>query len=136
MRVMGTAVACFSALMIIFCRDDITRLYTNDETVRALASDLLLFAAGYQVFDALQVGAAGCLRGMQQTRSPMMLTLFAYWVVALPVGYSLAMFPLWHDKPLGAYGFWLGLVVGLGVASILLNWRLAKSLPRLAKKWA
>ena len=131
-----TTIACFSALMIILCRDAITRLYTNDETVRALASDLLLFAAGYQIFDALQVGAAGCLRGMQQTRSPMILTLFAYWVVALPVGYSLAMFPLWQGKALGAYGFWLGLVVGLGVASLLLNWRLNKSLPRLAQKWA
>ena len=43
----------------------------------------------------------------------MILTLFAYWVVALPVGYSLAMFPLWQGKALGAYGFWLGLVVGL-----------------------
>ena len=73
---------------------------------------------------------------MQQTRSPMILTLFAYWVVALPVGYSLAMFPLWQGKALGADGFWLGLVVGLGVASLLLNWRLNKSLPRLAQKWA
>jgi MATE family multidrug resistance protein len=71
---------------------------------------------------------------MQQTRSPMILTLVAYWIVALPVGYSLAMFPLWHGKPLGAYGFWLGLVVGLGVASLLLNWRLARSIQRLEKK--
>jgi MATE family multidrug resistance protein len=51
------------------------------------------------------------------------------------VGYSLAMFPLWHGKPLGAYGFWLGLVVGLGVASLLLNWRLTRAIPRLEKKW-
>jgi MATE family multidrug resistance protein len=131
-----TAVASFSALMIIVCRDAITHLYTGDETVRALASDLLLFAAGYQIFDALQVGAAGCLRGLQDTRSPMILTLVAYWIVALPVGYALAMYPLWHGQALGAYGFWLGLVVGLGVASLLLNWRLNQAIPRLARKWA
>ncbi len=131
-----TAIACFSALMIIFCRDAITHLYTGDETVRALAADLLLFAAGYQIFDALQVGAAGCLRGLQDTRGPMILTLVAYWIVALPVGYGLAMYPIWHGNALGAYGFWLGLVVGLGIASLLLNWRLRNAMQRLEKKWS
>lgn len=66
----------------------------------------------------------------------MILTLVAYWIVALPVGYGLAMYPLWQGQALGAYGFWLGLVVGLGVASLLLNWRLSQAIPRLAKKWA
>ena len=130
-----TTIACCSALFIIFCSDYITRLYTPDAQVQKIAAELLLFAAAYQIFDALQVGAAGCLRGIQNTRSPMIMTLIAYWIVALPVGYGLAMWPLWHGQALGVYGFWVGLVVGLGVACGLLNWRLNSSLKRLKRQW-
>ncbi len=131
-----TIIACLSATMIILCREMITRIYTPHQQVQQLAADLLLFAAAYQVFDALQVGAAGCLRGIQNTRSPMIMTLIAYWMVALPVGYGLAMFPLWHGQALGVYGFWFGLITGLGVACVLLNWRLMVSLKRLTTRWA
>lgn len=130
-----TAIACVSALMIILFRYDITSLYTSNPQVRTLAADLLLFAAGYQIFDALQVGAAGCLRGVQDTRSPMIMTLIAYWLIALPVGYGLGMLPWWRDQPQGAYGFWFGLVTGLAVASVLLNWRLATAIQRLQRRW-
>lgn len=132
----SVTIASFSALMIVLCRDSITSVYSSDDSVRTLAADLLLFAAGYQIFDALQVGAAGCLRGLQDTRSPMIMTLIAYWLVGLPVGYSLGIFPLWHGQPLHAYGFWLGLVAGLGVACVLLNWRLAKTVQHLEKRWS
>ncbi|HNG47888.1 MAG TPA: MATE family efflux transporter [Agitococcus sp.] len=133
--IITTTIACCSALFIIFCSDYITRLYTPDSQVQKIAAELLLFAAAYQIFDALQVGAAGCLRGIQNTRSPMIMTLIAYWIVALPVGYGLAMWPLWHGQALGVYGFWVGLVVGLGVACGLLNWRLNSSLKRLKRQW-
>jgi len=130
-----TLVACGSALFIIVFRDDITGIYSSDPAVRALAATLLLYAAAYQVFDALQVGAAGCLRGVQDTRSPMVLTLIAYWVIAMPVGYSLGMTSLW-GTPLGAEGFWTGLVAGLGAAGLLLNWQLARRLRKLEKRWS
>ncbi len=127
-------VACCSASMILLLRQYITQLYTPNHVVQQLAADLLLFAAAYQIFDALQVGAAGCLRGIQNTRSPMIMTLIAYWVIALPIGYSLAMKPLWHHQALGVYGFWFGLIVGLGFASLLLNWRLSVNIARLQHK--
>jgi MATE family multidrug resistance protein len=127
-------VACFSAILILLFRQYITQLYTPNQVVQQLAADLLLFAAAYQIFDALQVGAAGCLRGIQNTRSPMIMTLIAYWVIALPIGYSLAMKPLWHSQSLGVYGFWFGLIVGLGFASLLLNWRLSVNISRLQHK--
>ena len=82
------------------------------------------------------MGAAGCLRGVQDTRSPMVLTLIAYWVIAMPLGSSLGMSRFWTDEPLGAHGFWTGLVVGLGTACLLLNWQLARRLKRLEKRWA
>ncbi|HEX5277589.1 MAG TPA: MATE family efflux transporter [Fluviicoccus sp.] len=131
-----TGIACVSALSIILFREDITGIYSSDPAVRQLAASLLLFAAAYQVFDALQVGAAGCLRGVQDTRSPMVLTLIAYWVIAMPLGYTLGMSRLWIDEPMGAQGFWTGLVVGLGAACLLLNWQLARRLRKLEKRWA
>lgn len=130
-----TLCACLSCLFIIGGRELITQVYSSDAGVRQLASHLLLFAAGYQIFDALQVGAAGCLRGVQDTRSAMYMTLVAYWLIALPLGYGLGMRPWWHGQLLGATGFWIGLVVGLGVACLLLNARLHQRLQYLAKRW-
>ncbi|MCB1657593.1 MAG: MATE family efflux transporter [Pseudomonadales bacterium] len=128
-------IACCSAVAILLFRHYLPMLYTPHHAVQELAAALLLFAAGYQIFDALQVGAAGCLRGIQNTRSPMIMTLIAYWVVALPVGYSLALKPLLQHQALGIYGFWFALIVGLGMASLLLNWRLSVNLKRLERKW-
>jgi len=56
---------------------------------------LLWFAMGYQLMDALQVSAAGCLRGMQDTQAPMWITLMAYWVIAFPIGLYLARYTHW-----------------------------------------
>jgi MATE family multidrug resistance protein len=127
--------AVASGIIITLFRYPITALYTQDNSVRALAADLLLFAAAYQVFDALQVAAAGCLRGLQDTRGPMVLTLVAYWVVALPVGYSLGL-TLLAGRALGPYGLWTGLVAGLAAACVLLNWRLRGQLRQLPQRWA
>lgn len=79
---------------------------------------LLACAGLFQVVDALQVMALGLLRGVQDTQVPMIMATFSYWVIGLPVGYVLA-FPLGFD----GVGLWLGLVVGLSVAAVLLMWR-------------
>jgi MATE family multidrug resistance protein len=119
--------ATLSAAFIVLTRHSLTALYTNDPAVRLLAADLLLFAAAYQVVDALQVGAAGSLRGLHDTRGPMVLTLIAYWAVALPLGYVLGLTFLTGER-YGPYGFWTGLVAGLTVAAVLLNHRLAQQI--------
>ncbi|MFA9204617.1 MAG: hypothetical protein ACEQSD_11515, partial [Flavobacteriales bacterium] len=66
-----------------------------------------------------QVTAAGMLRGMQDTQATMWITLFCYWGVALPLG-------IYWSRVLhyGAAGLWAGLVLGLGLASMMLAWRL------------
>ncbi|MDO8266248.1 MAG: MATE family efflux transporter [Moraxellaceae bacterium] len=127
---MMTAFACVSATFIVLTRHQLTALYTNDVAVQALAADLLLFAAAYQVVDALQVGAAGSLRGLQDTHGPMVLTMVAYWVVAMPLGYTLGLTLLMGNR-YGPYGFWAGLVAGLAVAAVLLNWRLGRQVLQL-----
>jgi MATE family multidrug resistance protein len=81
----------------------------------AYGTSLLAMAALFQLADAAQVMALGFLRGVQDTRVPMILASVSYWLIGIPVSYVLA-FPL----GLGGVGLWLGLVVGLAVAAVLL----------------
>jgi len=110
--------ALFSALILV-ASQEIATIYTSDLAVQALAVKLLFFAAIFQFSDALQVTAAGILRGYKDTRFAFYVVLVAYWGVGLPLGYILGLTSWWGSE-LGAIGFWLGLTVGLGLASILL----------------
>ena len=115
----STLLAFGTMLLIALLRHDMARAYSSDLEVQALAVYLLLFALAYQLVDAWQVTAAGMLRGMQDTQATMWITLFCYWGVALPLG-------IYWSRVLhyGAAGLWAGLVLGLGLASMLLAWRL------------
>tara|TARA_B110000967_G_scaffold81321_1_gene84067 strand:- start:2559 stop:3923 length:1365 start_codon:yes stop_codon:yes gene_type:complete len=79
---------------------------------------LLAMAGLFQVVDAVQVLALGLLRGVQDTAVPMVIATISYWVVGLPVSYLLAF-----TLGMGGVGIWLGLVVGLSVAAVLMMWR-------------
>ncbi len=125
--------ACLTATFIVLTRYWLADLYTDNTEVIHLAADLLLFAAAYQIVDALQVGAAGALRGLQDTKGPMILTLISYWIVALPIGYVLGLTFLSGER-YGPYGFWTGLVAGLAIAAVLLNGRLRKQLRKLQRQ--
>ena len=81
----------------------------------ALAAMLMIYAAAFQLVDALQAVALGLLRGVQDTRVPMVLAVISYWLVGLPSAWLLA-FPL----GMGPAGLWAGLVVGLTAAAGLL----------------
>ena len=76
-----------------------------------------------------QVTAAGALRGYQDTRATMLITLLAYWGIGLPVGYALGLSD-WLGQPSGPSGLWQGLVAGLTCAAVLLGIRLARSARR------
>ena len=86
--------------------------------VIAVGVALIAMAALFQVVDAAQVMALGLLRGVQDTAVPMVMATVSYWVIGLPVSYVLAF-----TLEIGPVGLWLGLVVGLSVAAVLLNWR-------------
>lgn len=79
---------------------------------------LLAMAALFQVVDALQVMALGLLRGVQDTAVPMVIATISYWAIGLPVSYLLAF-----TLGIGPIGLWLGLVVGLTFAAVLMLWR-------------
>jgi len=87
-------------------------------TLLRIGASLIMVAALFQLVDGLQVMALGLLRGVQDTTVPMVMATISYWVIGLPVSYLLA-FPLGF----GAVGLWLGLVIGLAIAAVLLSWR-------------
>jgi len=119
----GLGSAVITAVFTIIFRADIALLYTDNQAVINLAFSLMLFAALYQCVDAIQVVAAGALRGYKEMSAIFTRTFIAYWIVGLPLGYILGMTDLLVE-PLGAKGFWIGLNVGLTVAAILLGQRL------------
>ena len=125
---MGTALAyaCLSASMMLLLREPIAAIYTADPTVIQVAAMLIVYSALFQFSDAIQVTAAGALRGYQDTRVTMILTLFAYWGIGLPVGYALGLTD-WFGAPSGPSGLWQGLIVGLSCAALMLSIRLTRS---------
>ena len=82
-----------------------------------------MIAALFQFSDALQVSAAGALRGYKDTFIPLLLVFFAFWLVGLPAGYLLGLTDLLRPA-MGAAGFWYGLVIGLSVGAVILMIRL------------
>jgi multidrug resistance protein, MATE family len=93
-------------------------IYTSDKNVIAIASQLLIIAAIFQLFDGTQVVGLGILRGMGDVNIPTVGTFLAYWVVGIPVGYILGLRMGW-----GVKGVWYGLVLGLMVSSALMYLR-------------
>ena len=114
---------------MLLLREQIAQIYTPDRAVILVATTLLVYSALFQFSDAIQVTAAGALRGYQDTRVTMLLTLFAYWGIGLPVGYGLGL-SHWFGTPSGPAGLWQGLVVGLTCAALMLGIRLARSARR------
>ncbi|MGB1309915.1 MAG: MATE family efflux transporter [Leucothrix sp.] len=93
-------------------------LYTDEQAVIVIASQLLVMAALFQIVDGLQVGAVGVLRGYKDTTIPMLIAVFCYWVIGMGTG-------VWFGiiGAMGPSGLWLGLVAGLFAAAVILNVR-------------
>ena len=114
----GLIIATLAIIPIILLRHEVAALYSSDGTVQALAANLLLFAAFWQLFDATQVCAIGALRGYKVTFMPMVLMLCAFWAIGVPSGTWLAYRGLSIGEPMKVYGFWVGLVIGLVLVSV------------------
>lgn len=109
---------CISASLIALNNHAIVSIYTSDMAVQSLAATLLLFAAAFQISDGVQVVSGASLRGIKDTRMPMLLAAFSYWGVGMPVGATLGL-----GFGYGAPGMWVGLLCGLSFAALLLTWR-------------
>lgn len=108
-----------SSCLLLLIRGEIIDLYTNNKIIKDMAMNLLLVAAIFQIVDGIQIGAAGALRGYKDTKVPMMINLFSYWILAFPLSYILG-----KVYKLPPSFIWCGFVLGLSVAAILLTNRL------------
>ncbi|WP_374352773.1 MATE family efflux transporter [Chitinimonas sp.] len=119
---LGLGFALLSASFIAVFRQQIAAAYTNDAAVAALAAQLLIFAALFQLSDATQVTTSCAIRGYKVTRPPMVIHMAAFWGFSLPLGCALGLAPDWlplrPEQPMAAKGFWIALVVGLTVAAL------------------
>ncbi|WP_047043948.1 MATE family efflux transporter [Vibrio mexicanus] len=119
----GLGLSVITAILTVIFREQIALWYTDNRAVIELALQLLLFAAIYQCVDAIQVVAAGALRGYKDMAAIFNRTFIAYWILGLPIGYILGMTD-WIVDPMGAHGFWIGFIIGLSTAALLLGLRL------------
>ncbi len=114
-------------VVFIFTRNYLPLLFSTDKEVIIIASQLLIVAAIFQVFDGLQVIMLSTLRGMADVKIPMIFAFIAYLFVGIPTSYILTF--LLNAGPMG---IWFGYLVGLGLAGILFYFRFKSNL----KKWA
>ncbi|MCH8019121.1 MATE family efflux transporter [candidate division KSB1 bacterium] len=114
----STLVMCLTALFMLALPEVIIGVYTKEDDVARIAVNLLFFAAIFQISDGLQVSGLAALRGLKDTKIPMLVNVVAYWVVGLPLGYLLGI-----NYALGPAGLWIGLILGLSVAAVLHNLR-------------
>ena len=129
---LSASVAVFTVLLLIIFPGALVSLFIDPsdparDAVLAIGLTLLAAGAVFQLADAAQVMALGLLRGVQDTRAPMIMAIVSYWVVGLPVSYVLG-FPM----GLGGVGIWLGLASGLALAAILMMTRFWNRSVRIA----
>ena len=118
-----------SAIVLVGAAGVLAALFTDDAAVIALATLLMAYAAVFQYPDGLQALSAGALRGLKDTRVPMVITVLAYWGLGLPLGYWLGIV-----QGRGAPGLWTGLILGLSAAAVLLGSRFLR-LSRRPAAW-
>jgi MATE family multidrug resistance protein len=105
---LAAAFEIFPAVTFLVFPRAIAQIYTADSRIIAMSIRLLAIAAAFQMFDGLQTVAAGALRGLADTRTPMLLTLVAYWAAGLPLGCWLCYGAHW-----GVVGIWWGFCLSL-----------------------
>jgi multidrug resistance protein, MATE family len=130
---LGIAFMSLSGLVLITAPRAIVGLYLrlddpgNAQTV-AIAASLLGVAAVFQIVDGVQAIGSGCLRGLKDTRVPMLAAALGYWGVGFPTGYFLAF----HEG-LGARGLWWGLAAGLASVALLMTLRFERMTRRIQR---
>ena len=112
---LGTGFMIASGLAFVLMPEDLIRLFSDDPDVLRVGTSLLLLAAVFQLFDGIQGVITGTLRGIGDTRTPMLVNLLAHWLLGLPISYTLCFILGW-----GVYGLWVGLSLGLIIVGVIL----------------
>jgi MATE family multidrug resistance protein len=128
--VLGVSFMAATAVVFVAIPRTLVGLFSTQETVVALGSSLLVVGAVFQLFDGLQGVATGVLRGLGETRAPMVINLAAHWLFGLPLGYTLC-FTLRY----GVVGLWIGLSAGLMVVGVVLVAIWSKRINAYQRSW-
>jgi MATE family multidrug resistance protein len=111
----GVGFMVLTAVLFLVAPTPLARIYSSDAAVVALTASLIPIAGVFQVFDGMQVVALGVLRGVADTRLPMVLNLVGFWGIGLPVSAALGF-----RTALGPRGIWIGLALGIALVALLL----------------
>jgi len=114
---LGVAFMLSSGALFVAIPRALIGLFSSDPAVLTVGSSLLYLAAIFQLFDGIQGVITGTLRGIGDTRTPMLVNLAAHWLLGLPVSYTLCFVVGW-----GVWGLWVGLSLGLIVTGGILLW--------------
>jgi MATE family multidrug resistance protein len=114
----------FAGLFLVFNKS-LALMFSDNTEVVLLGSQLLIIAAVFQLGDGIQAVCVGLLRGIEDVKVPSIITLIAYWGIAIPSAYFLGF-----DQNLGVRGIWFGLSLGLSASAVLLCIRFYKLLKR------
>jgi multidrug resistance protein, MATE family len=116
---MAVGISLISAAIIYIFREQVASIYTEDAAVISLTAQFLIYAIFFQLSDALAAPIQGVLRGYKDVNVTFVMSLISYWVIGLPTGYLLSEY-----TNLAAFGYWVGLIVGLAIGAIGLIARL------------
>jgi len=123
---MTVLIMAMFAVAFLGARATIAAWFVANAAVSSLAAQLLLVAGFFQIFDGIQITSSGALRGFEDTRTPMLIGMLSYWIVALPISY-LCAFKLGFGPP----GIWFGFVAGLALVAAALVARLMLRIARI-----
>ncbi|HZZ38614.1 MAG TPA: MATE family efflux transporter [Acidobacteriaceae bacterium] len=112
---LGAGFMALMALLFLVAPNPIIHIWTRDPHVVALGAHILAIVAGFQIFDGIQTVSTGALRGLGETRFPMLMNFMGYWVLGLPLGALLCFEGKW-----GLSGLWTGLTLSLIVIAVWL----------------
>ncbi|UCZ54035.1 MATE family efflux transporter [Bacillus shivajii] len=117
--VISILMGLFACVFIYVLREPAASLYSNDPEVLVLIQHFLIYAIFFQLSDAINTPIQGILRGYKDVNIPFVMAFISFWIIGLPFGFISANY-----TPLGPFGYWLGLIVSLGVCASFLAWRL------------
>ena len=120
------AMMVLTMILLIGLRNFLPEFYSSDPEVLQYTAVLMIAAGIFQLPDGLQATTLGALRGVQDVNIPTIIDFVAYWVIAVPMCYYLGI-----TEEMGPLGVWIGLTIGLVLASIALYWRFQHKVHRI-----
>jgi multidrug resistance protein, MATE family len=126
---LAVGIVLLPASAFLTLSETLARFFIEDERVWSTAASLIVIAGLFQISDATQSVGISILRGMEDTKMPSIISLVAYWILGMPIGYLLAFKLHW-----GVEGVWMGFLIALSTQAIWFAWRFYQLTARMLAK--